>query len=137
VELYMIKLTYVSKSQLSEQFSFDDLYRILSVSRRNNSKSEVTGALILCGDNFAQLLEGPEESVFAIFDRIKVDKRHKEVTIVKKQTALERAFGEWSMAHPKKISQSPEQIAELFQDAFKRREQSSFSLEEILSDAEF
>ena len=47
---------------------------------------------------FVQILEGEEEVVMALYDRIERDKRHRHVTIIHKETVATRAFDSWSMA---------------------------------------
>ena len=44
--------------------------QILAVSRRNNARAGITGALMYSGSAFAQVLEVPRLAVEAIFERI-------------------------------------------------------------------
>ena len=71
---------------------------ILRVSRANNDAAGVTGALMLYDDWFAQVLEGPEPVVRALFARIRGDARHDGVELDVAETATARLFGRWAMA---------------------------------------
>jgi hypothetical protein len=71
---------------------------ILTAARRNNRRAGVTGALVYSARRFAQVLEGPPDSVEAIFERIQCDLRHDHVTVLEVSTPERRAFGDWSMA---------------------------------------
>ena len=69
---------------------------ILAASRRNNAGAGVTGMLLYVEGGFMQVLEGGEEAVGAIYDRICRDKRHWN-TLVLLDRSAPRAFSEWSM----------------------------------------
>ena len=83
----------------SQPFGFDDamLDGILLQARRNNPKNELTGALIVRGDLYLQLLEGPEAAIMATFAKISRDDRHLAVKLLVKETVAERLFPNWSM----------------------------------------
>ena len=74
-----------------------DIENILISSERNNPKSEVTGLLIFGSKIYLQFLEGPENSVDATFNRIKSDKRHNEIRILKESKSDRRLFTSWTM----------------------------------------
>jgi hypothetical protein len=83
----------------SRPFGFDEgtLAAILIVSRRNNARDGVTGALICRGDLYLQLLEGPQEMVERAFQRIEWDRRHLEVKLLSRRNVTERLFPGWAM----------------------------------------
>lgn len=83
----------------SEPFGFDDgvLNGILSISRRNNPRDGITGALIVRRDIYLQLLEGPEAAVEAAFVRIAGDDRHLSVERLCSGAVAERVFPDWAM----------------------------------------
>ncbi|CAM3233415.1 Sensors of blue-light using FAD [Sphingomonas antarctica] len=83
----------------SEPFGFDDglLSSILWVSRRNNQRDGITGALICRRDIYLQLLEGPEASVEAAFARIVGDDRHLAVHRLVSGKVAARVFPDWAM----------------------------------------
>ncbi|PZO02828.1 MAG: blue light sensor protein [Hyphomicrobiales bacterium] len=70
---------------------------ILSQSRKNNEKADVTGYLIFDGDTFVQVLEGPRENVEATMSRIARDDRHRDVSVLAIHPTAGRAFHGWKM----------------------------------------
>jgi len=72
---------------------------ILRSSRRNNAAVGVTGLLVVGGRRFLQVLEGPEEAVASVFERISRDPRHFAVVRLSRKTIETRAFGEWAMGY--------------------------------------
>ena len=83
----------------SQPFGFDDamLNGILLQARRNNPKNDLTGALIVRGDLYLQLLEGPQAAVQAIYDKIARDDRHLAVKLLSHTPVTARLFPNWSM----------------------------------------
>ncbi|MEM6482772.1 MAG: BLUF domain-containing protein [Pseudomonadota bacterium] len=90
----LTQLAYVS-----QPFGFDDaiLSGILLDARRNNLRDEVTGALIVRGDLFIQLLEGPRRAVADCYARIRGDDRHVSPRKLMDRTITTRLFPGWSM----------------------------------------
>ena len=93
------RLIYRSHSLIPEPEGDEELGRILRVSRANNVSRNVTGALMYYDNWFAQVLEGSEESVRSLFDRIKADARHDAVQVSDQGEVGGRVFARWAMAH--------------------------------------
>jgi FAD-dependent sensor of blue light len=74
-----------------------DVARILEQSRHNNALEGVTGVLWADGKQFVQVLEGPDDSVQATFERIRGDPRHHNIIVLHDMPIAEREFGGWSM----------------------------------------
>ena len=74
-----------------------DLMQILEVSRDNNAKDGITGALGLTRTHFFQLLEGDPSLVRRLLRRICSDSRHFEVNVVGNWMVENRLFGNWWM----------------------------------------
>lgn len=70
---------------------------ILATSRANNAKVQVTGALMFNAGCFAQVLEGPQDGVESVFERIQQDERHGDVSLLAFEPVEARAFEAWSM----------------------------------------
>lgn len=83
----------------SQPFGFDDamLAGILLDARRCNTRDGITGALIVRGDLYLQLLEGPEAKVEASFDRIRRDDRHANAQQLLRHPITHRMFPDWAM----------------------------------------
>ena len=83
----------------STPFGFNNplLNNILSASRRNNARNDITGALICRADLFLQMLEGPRSAVTTTFKRILEDDRHLDVMLISSNDIHERMFPKWHM----------------------------------------
>jgi len=92
----MLSLMYVSTSV--KLLNDEELLDILKISRENNSSKDVTGLLLYKGGNFMQVLEGPDEAVEALYEKIKVDPRHKDVNVLSREQISARQFPAWEMA---------------------------------------
>ncbi len=92
--LEIFELIYASRP-----FGFDNLtlYDILMTARRNNTRDEITGALICREDLYVQLLEGGREAVTAAYTRILRDGRHTAVRELSSRHKTARLFPEWAM----------------------------------------
>jgi hypothetical protein len=85
----------------SMPFGFDNptLNNILATSRRNNMRDNITGSLVVRGDIYLQLLEGPRDAVTKTFQRILSDDRHADVVLIGSGDIKVRQFGNWAMRH--------------------------------------
>ena len=72
---------------------------ILKTARKNNKQKNITGVLFVGNGFFMQSLEGEEEDVKALFEKIKVDERHSNVKIIGFSELKERRFKSWDMAY--------------------------------------
>jgi hypothetical protein len=94
----MLSLLYTSRSRLSEAEASDQLRAILDAAAQRNQAAGITGALVYTGNDFAQILEGPEESVAEVMASILIDPRHTDVAIVRREAIQRRSFPNWGMA---------------------------------------
>jgi hypothetical protein len=91
-------LAYVSLSRLP--LNETTLSDILTVSRRNNARDEITGILMYGGRNFCQLLEGEQSTVEdCYYKRIYSDPRHTDLSLVWYGLAERRVFSDWAMGY--------------------------------------
>ncbi len=95
----IFRLIYRSHSRIPDVTERQELGNILRTARANNAASGLTGALLLYDRWFAQVLEGPQDSVMAVFDRIRADTRHDAVEIREQSPAAPRLFTRWAMAN--------------------------------------
>jgi hypothetical protein len=93
----LVRLTYASR--LSRDCGPDALGKIMTVSRRNNKKLGVSGALCYSPRGFLQILEGPANAVNELYNRIVRDVRHSSVTLLEYVPIPHRDFEFWSMAY--------------------------------------
>jgi hypothetical protein len=93
------RLIYRSHSLLADGSQGQtELADILQGARHKNAALGITGALMLYDDWFAQVLEGPQAAVEALFARIKADPRHDSVRLGEAGTVAKRLFDKWAMA---------------------------------------
>jgi len=92
----MLSLIYVSTSV--KLLNDEELLNILKVSRENNVSKDITGLLLYKGGNFMQVLEGPDEIVNSLYEKIRTDPRHKDVSIISREQISARQFSNWEMA---------------------------------------
>jgi len=93
----MISITYVSSAVL--QFRESTLLDLVDQCQVNNNRLGVTGVLVYSDGNFMQVIEGPDLVTRTLYDRIKRDDRHRDVTTVHTQSLESREFQGWSMAY--------------------------------------
>ena len=94
-------IVYVSQS--AKAFSTGDLGALLEHSRDRNAADDITGLLIYRYNedyrrgNFLQVLEGPEDALADVWNRISSDPRHHTIIVLEEGESDARAFGDWSM----------------------------------------
>lgn len=103
------QLVYMS---ISEQVSPQTIQDILRSAHKNNPQLGITGILLLVGNTFIQILEGPKECVSSLFELIKKDTRHHDVQCLSEQPVEERAFPDWSMGYVEKTPSEIKAIAQ-------------------------
>lgn len=74
-----------------------ELETILRTSRRNNNAVGVTGLLVAGGRRFLQMLEGPEQAVSSVFERIERDPRHFALVTLSTKRVETRLTPHWAM----------------------------------------
>ena len=93
----IVRLIYASR--LKKKLDHAAVEKIADVSRRNNKKLGVTGALCSSPRGFLQILEGPPEAVNELYNRIVRDPRHADVSLLEYVKVPFREFENWSMAY--------------------------------------
>ena len=102
---HLIYLSWAT-SPLSDQ----ELQDLLLTARRRNAELDVTGILLYGNGCFMQVLEGERATVHHLYEHIKRDARHRNVTAYADKAIAQRAFGEWAMAFH---HATPQQLTEL------------------------
>jgi len=92
----VLQLIYISTAR--QPLAQGALEALLATARRNNRFVGVTGLLLAGGKRFLQALEGPEQSVLHIFDKISADDRHSGIVQLSRREVAQREFGSWEMA---------------------------------------
>ena len=94
----LYQVVYISMVSGDEP-SRAELQALLAPSVRRNRALGVTGMLLYAHGGFMQLLEGEEEAVKGVFDRVRRDERHRRVTVLVQGPVAERTFADWAMAY--------------------------------------
>jgi hypothetical protein len=91
----LVRLIYASR--VGAQFGESDLAHVLRQSRQHNPANGITGLLCHTEGVFVQVLEGGRDAVNALYNRVVVDTRHCDVTLLEYSEITERRFAGWSM----------------------------------------
>jgi hypothetical protein len=94
----LVRLIYASRSA-NGAVSREVATAIVAKSIQNNRVSDITGLLVIGGDRFLQVLEGPAGEVEQTFARVSQDPRHTDVTTIANAPGSKRLFRNWNMAH--------------------------------------
>jgi hypothetical protein len=94
----VFRLIYRSRSAIPQPDRKVALGKIFSQARSKNKGQHITGALLVSGDWFAQVLEGDEALVRELYRKIGQDQRHDQVTLLETHTLTNRIFSRWAMA---------------------------------------
>src|SRR5690349_557110 len=84
---------------------------IVRESRRKNSERKISGLLIFDGLRLCQYLEGPEDAVYSLSDRIRQDNRHIEFAIKEHGPSPGARRFEWAMGYA--LCDDPDDLNEL------------------------
>ena len=87
----------IYSSTASFFFSEQDLVHLLTQSRFNNQRDNVTGVLLYSYGMFDQILEGPQSKVEELFSKIQRDTRHKNIVPLRKGHIHTRKYHKWTM----------------------------------------
>ncbi len=94
----VFRLMYRSRNRIPADRRQAELGPLFSGARSNNKKQHITGALLISGDWFAQVLEGEETAVRALFASIEKDRRHEHISVIETGRVGQRVFSRWAMA---------------------------------------
>ena len=90
-------LVYLSEAAID--FSIPDLKALTKIASTKNKLKNITGYLCFSNGRFLQYIEGSENSVNELFERIKEDARHKIIYEVESTGMERRIIPYWSMRH--------------------------------------
>jgi hypothetical protein len=90
------QIVYASKA--TKPLSPEELAAILETARFHNALDGITGMLLYRRGQFLQVLEGSEDRLSALLEKLNRDPRHHQVQTLLDARIPARAFGAWSMA---------------------------------------
>ncbi len=88
-------IVYVSTA--TQAMTVRQLESLLLEIRELNERNAVTGVLLYSDGNFMQCIEGPEESLYITYDRIRASRRHTDIIEILNAPIGVRTFSEWQM----------------------------------------
>ena len=91
----MIQLSYASTA--TQPMTAAQLLAILQQCYGHNALNDITGLLLYGNGTFLQALEGDEDVVASLYERIARDGRHSHVTCLSQETIATRRYPGWSM----------------------------------------
>jgi hypothetical protein len=92
-------ILYVSSSTIAADLVETTVKRIVAEAVACNLPLEVTGALLFTGEKFAQIMEGPSESLAILLERLVHDQHHRDIIVLEDVPIAKRRFGNWAMAY--------------------------------------
>ncbi len=99
----LVQLVYVSRALFNASNNLSsvepEVARILAVSRVNNKKNGLVGVLYYGNSCFFQCLQGEESAVDALYDRLHLDSRHKDIKLLSKTNIGQLSFSKWQMKY--------------------------------------
>jgi hypothetical protein len=90
-------LIYASSATI--RLSQDDLLELLKGVRPKNEARGLTGMLLYRNGTYLQFLEGRRIDIDKLLDRLRLDRRHKDIRILREGAIRDRLFPDWSMAY--------------------------------------
>jgi hypothetical protein len=92
----LVELAYCSRATFL--LGKADIERLLLESRAFNAANHVTGVLVYKDLAFLQVIEGEEEVISSLYDRIRRDPRHTNVRTLFRRPLPSRHFANWTLA---------------------------------------
>jgi len=86
-------ISYVSTA--NPNLTDTDVHNLFENIKLNNKKYNITGILMYSGGNFFQVLEGEENKVRALFNKIKKDYRHYDIIKIFDREIVSKSFSNY------------------------------------------
>lgn len=91
----MIRLIYLS--QQAKPLSMEEFDSLCLKASEFNRRVGISGLLLSNGKEFMQCIEGPEAAVRALYSKIQLDERHRDIRLLFSSPVSGRIFNDWSM----------------------------------------
>jgi hypothetical protein len=88
-------LTYTSRARLD--LRDEELTAIHQTARHLNALDGISGLLLFDGSRFLQIVEGTEDAIDKLVERLRMDPRHSAFEIRDERYVERRSFPDWSM----------------------------------------
>jgi hypothetical protein len=90
------RLIYKSRAS-TDVVSNKAISSLVEQSAQANKGRQITGLLLLSGDQYLQVLEGPCRNVNRLYGTISRDKRHRDIELITFEPMESRYFDDWGM----------------------------------------
>ena len=90
--------TLIYHSKANDLGSSEELESFLTTIRLENIRLNITGVLLYNEGQIMQIIEGENAAIIELFEKIKIDKRHKDIVKIVDFKMQERCYEDWSMA---------------------------------------
>ena len=88
----------VYRSKATHKLGSLHLFNLLSLCREKNKRMDITGHLLYTEEFFVQCIEGPPQSIEALWQSLLRDDRPHNIELLSRGPLQERRFADWSMA---------------------------------------
>lgn len=99
----LLRLIYASESTNPARADYGgvqtDVGRILMQARKHNPRHQIGGVLYFSNNYYFQCLEGPQDVVNQLYNKIAEDPRHRNVQSLSVKRVNQRYFSNWSMKY--------------------------------------
>ena len=92
----VFEISYNSKA--SGSLTDKDIEEMILKAREKNIKNNITGCLVYKENAFYQIFEGSMGAVIDLYNQIKKDPRHSDITVMNKSWRTTRGYTNWDMA---------------------------------------
>jgi len=93
----LIQLIYASIA--TKPLTEEALKELVTTCRANNARLGITGLLLYKNESFLQALEGEEGKTARLFEKIRLDRRHDGLVMLRRRPVDERSFPDWAMGY--------------------------------------
>src|SRR5687767_14001416 len=93
--LQLKTLTYTSRARLD--LTDEDLGAIHQTARHLNALDGISGLLLFDGSRFLQIIEGAEDAIDNLVERLRMDRRHSAFEVRDERFVERRSSPDWSM----------------------------------------
>ncbi|NNM53911.1 MAG: BLUF domain-containing protein [Spirochaetales bacterium] len=100
----------VYASTAVREFSEEELLTLLEEARRFNADQGITGILLYLPLTFVQVLEGRQDILQSLYEKITRDPRHKNCEVIVQGARLCRKFSSWTMAFRNLSGLTPQEV---------------------------
>lgn len=99
----LIRIIYISRSTFTPTKSNagiePNVGRILAKSRINNRRDGLVGVLYFGDGCFFQCLEGEQAAIDALYARLQLDERHKDIKLLSREPISALSYTDWAMKY--------------------------------------